>query len=207
MCLLATTIAYAQVPYPKTGEDPVKNNVEKDEVNNSEYSLKDYFRAYYVNPGGVGNNVMAKANNGTGGLGLGVSLYNFKNAAIITGIEWTYYDITDASRAANAENTNLTTINVGGEYKLPVGNRFSLAPSLCYVYSVMKQRTGSQKYGKYEGNGLRAGVTFDFIISHTIKVFVGANFIHSWYDVDTAPQYQDYYRNVNTINLMAGIKL
>ena len=207
MCLCTVAIVNAQVAYPDAPQEEQGQKTDKNDEEEAENPFKDYFRLYYVNPSGIGDNVMAKANNGTGGLGLGVSLYNFEKVAIITGVEWTYYDITDVSRAANAENTNLTTISVGGEYKLPIGKHFCLAPSLCYAYSVMKQRTDKQKYGKYEGNGIRLGFTFDYIIGRTAKLFVGANLVHSWYDVNTAPQYEDYYRKVNTINLMAGIKL
>lgn len=206
--LCASTITNAQIAYPEPPQEETTQRKEREKNDDEEVNpLNDYFRLYYVNPSGIGNNVMAKANDGKGGLGIGVNFYNFERIAIISGAEFTYYDITDVSRAANAENTNLSTLYIGGEYKVPVGKHFSVNPSLTYAYSVMKQRTDKQKYGKYDGNGIRLALTFDYIVSRSIKFFAGANVVHSWYGVNTAPQYEDFYSKVNTINIMAGIKL
>ena len=211
LCLLAFVTVKAQVAYPEIPEEPQPPQVQRDTTQEpeKEHIIQDYIRLYYISPSGVGDNVLAKANDGQGGIGLGVNFYNFEkvNVAIIGGLEVSTYKITDVAKAANGSRTIVTSAYLGGEYKLKIGHYFSINPSLCYTPSKMTQRERDKKLGTYHGNGIRAGLTFDYAVIPNIKLFAGANVTHSWYDVNTAPQYEEYYRKVSTLNIMAGIKI
>jgi hypothetical protein len=208
LCLLVISIAKAQVSYPEIPQEPAPE-VQTDTVQEpeGEHIIQDYIRLYYISPSGVGNNVLAKANDGQGGFGFGLSGYFNDNVGIIVGLEVTTYNITDAAMAVNGSRTIITSPYIGGEYKLFLGKHFSIDPSLSFTLSQMRQRNSQKKLGTYSGVGIRAGATLDYAIIPNIKLFAGANFAHIWYDVDVAPQYEDYYKKVGTLNVVAGIKL
>ena len=209
LCLLGFVVAKAQVAYPEVLQEPEPPQAREDTVQEpkGEHIIQDYIRLYYISPSGVGNNVLAKANDGQGGFGIGMSGYFTKNFGIIAGLEVTTYNITNAAMAANGSRTIITAPYIGGEYRLFLGKYFSLNPSLCFTANQMRQRNSEKKLGTYQGVGIRAGATFDYAVIPNLKLFAGANFVHCWYDVDTAPQYEDYYRKVNTLNIVAGIKI
>jgi len=109
---------------------------------------------------------------------------------------------------ANAKETSVSSFYLGVEYKKVLNRSFSLIPSLCYAFSQMTHSSSYKDFGIYNGNGIRAGTTLDFaVIIPNLKLFVGANFIHIWYGVNSLPEYRNFYRHVSTVNAIAGIKI
>jgi hypothetical protein len=213
ICISTTAMVKAQVTYPEVLQQTEPEHVPEVQVDTVQEprrqpAIQDYFKPYIISTAGLGNNVLAKANDNGAGLGFGINFYTYKEFSITGGIEFTTYKITDVSMTANGTNTDITSFYAGVEYKKVLSRHFSLIPSLCYAFSQMTHSSSYKDFGIYNGNGIRAGTTLDFaVIIPNLKLFVGANFTHTWYGINTLPEYRNYYRHVSTINAIAGIKI
>lgn len=169
---------------------------------------KEYFRLYYALPGAVGNNVIAKANEGARGAGIAVTLYAENNFHGIVGYEKHYYDVTDVSLAGNAQETRITNLYAGLLYKIPVGSRLAVNPMLTIGYiNIAQSGPVDKKFGRQEGLGISPSADIDFTIAGGLRVFAGITYTLSFPETQTNPQYKSFYGTIQQVNVTFGIKL
>ncbi len=167
---------------------------------------KEYFRLYFVAPNGIGNNVLAKANDGIMGLGFAVTFYSWEQLHIIGGYDFTQYAVTDPSLAGNIKNTNLANYYLEALYKIPVMERVDFNPKFSVAYMTVRQKTHSTNYGQQSGVGLSPGFDVDFRVSGGFRIFAGLNYVLSFPETETNSEYKSFFGTLQQLNVVFGVK-
>lgn len=168
---------------------------------------KEYFRIYYSNPNGIGNNVISKANDGKGGFGLGITFVTFDRFHIIAGYEINTYEVTDRSLAGNMNETTVWQLYAGVLYKIPVTKRFDINPELSLGTLTVSQKLEGGKRGKQAGPSINPGFTMDYSISGNFRVFAGLKYCIAFPSTNTNEEYKSFFGTIQMLNIVAGIKL
>lgn len=170
---------------------------------------KEYFKLYYIAPGAVGNNVLAKANKGELGTGIGVTLFAGGNFHGIIGYEYVNYRVTDISLAGNATDTRLGRVYGQLLYKTPMGyERLVLNPKFSMGYTNIKQRgVEAKNFGLQEGVSVSPGFDIDFIVEGPLRIYAGIDYILSFPETYTNSRYRSFYGTIQQLNFTFGIKL
>jgi len=166
----------------------------------------EYFRIYYVFPNGIGNNVLAKANNGVAGIGLFVTLYSINRLHFVIGYEFSQYNVTDVSLAANVKNTYTNNFYFGALYKIPLANRVDITTKFTIGAFTVSQRSDSTKYGKQHGPAFTPGFDVDFKIVGHLRIFAGLNYCLALPATHTASEYRSFFGTLHQLNITTGIK-
>jgi len=166
----------------------------------------EYFRLYYVFPNGIGNNVLAKANNGVAGIGLSVTLYSINRLHFVIGYEFSQYNVTNASLAGNIKNTYINNFYFGALYKIPIVNRVDLTTKLTVGAYTLTQKTDGTKYGKQHGPAFTPGFDVDFKITGHLRIFAGLDYCLALPATHTASEYKSFFGTLHQLNTTTGIK-
>jgi hypothetical protein len=166
----------------------------------------EHFRLYYVLPKGIGNNVLAKANDGVAGVGLFATLYSIEKLHFVAGFEFSQYNVTDVSLAANVTNTYLSNIYFGALYKIPLVNKVDLTTKFTVGAFTVNQRTGGSKYGKQNGPAFTPGFDVDLKIVGQFRIFAGLDYCLALPSTHTAKEYKSFYGTLHQLNITTGIK-
>ena len=166
----------------------------------------EYFRLYYVFPNGIGNNVLAKANEGALGIGISVTLYSINRLHFIIGYEFSQYNVTDVSLAANVKNTYTNNFYFGALYKIPLVNKLDLNTKLTVGAYTLTQKTGGTKYGKQHGPAFTPGFDVDLKIAGHFRIFAGLDYCLALPTTHTASEYKSFFGTLHQLNITAGIK-
>ena len=167
---------------------------------------KEYFRLYYIIPGAVGNNVLAKANKGTFGVGTAITPYIFKNFHFFIGAEFSKYDITDASLAGNIETTWISNAYAGVLYKIPLAKNIDLNPRFSVGYFSVNQRSNGNNYGKQHGPAFSPGADIDYKLTGHFRIFAGINYALAFPETHTNKEYKSFFGTLHQVNIVTGIK-
>ncbi|MEL1242629.1 hypothetical protein AAEO56_00030 [Flavobacterium sp. DGU11] len=167
---------------------------------------KEYFRMYLVRPNGIGNNVLAKANDGQGGLGLAVTFYTIDKIHIIGGYDFIQYEVTDPSLAGNIQNTNLATFYLKVLYKIPVIRNVDFNPGFSVGNTTVHQKTHTTSYGKQNGVAVSPGFDIDYRITGGFRIFAGLNYCIAFPKTHTNEEYKSFYSTLQQLNIVFGIK-
>jgi len=169
---------------------------------------KEYFRFYYVVPGAIGNNVIAKANKGNLGLGVAVTVFAEDNYHAILGFEASHYDITDVSMAGNAESTYISNVYAQFLYKIQTGlERVTVNPKFAFGYVTIGQRAEHSSRGRQQGISFSPGFDVDFKIAGPLRIFAGIDYTLSFPETNTNAGYKSFYGTIQQLNVTLGIKL
>jgi len=166
----------------------------------------EYFRLYYVFPKGIGNNVLAKANNGVAGIGLAVTLYSIDELHLITGYEFSEYKVTDISLAANVKNTYISNLYFGALYKIPLTHKLDLTTKFTVGAFTVNQKSDSTKYGKQHGPAFTPGFDVDFNIIGQLRIFAGVDYCLALPATHTSGEYKSFFGTLHQLNITTGIK-
>ncbi|AWH86223.1 hypothetical protein HYN59_14380 [Flavobacterium album] len=167
---------------------------------------KEYFKIYRIFPIAIGNNVLAKANDPNGGIGIGVTFYSFEKLHIMGLYEFSSYKVTDPSLAANVENTNLANLGLEALYKIPVAKNLCINPKFLVAYMTVTQRAQGNRYGRQEGFGFSPGFDVDYKIYGAFRVFAGMNYSISFPETHTRDDYRSFFGVLQQLNVQVGIK-
>ncbi|MCW4470724.1 hypothetical protein OGH69_17260 [Flavobacterium sp. MFBS3-15] len=166
----------------------------------------EYISIYRIFPNGIGNNVLAKAHNGQGAVGVTVTFYEHNMLHVQGLYEFMQYEVTDRSLAANVQYTNLANYGVQGLYKIPIVNKVDLNPKFSVTYMTLHQRDNRSSYGKQEGYGFSAGFDTDFRIAGGFRVFAGLGYAWSFPKTHTNEEYKSFFGSLQQLNIQLGIK-
>jgi opacity protein-like surface antigen len=167
---------------------------------------KEYFSIYRIFPNGIGDNVLAKAHNGQGAVGVTVTFYAYNRFHIMGLYEFIQYEVTDRSLAANVQYSNLANYGLRGLYKIPIVNRFDLNPKFSVAHMTLHQRDNRSSYGRQKGYGLSAGFDADFRIAGGFRVFAGLGYAWSFPKTHTNEEYKSFFGSLQQMNVQLGIK-
>ncbi|GGB65068.1 hypothetical protein GCM10007424_01210 [Flavobacterium suaedae] len=184
-----------------------EKTLEKKEKTESAEKIKpkEYFRLYYIHPNGIGDNVIAKANEPGGGIGVGITFGIIGQVHIIGGGELTTFSITDKSLAGNANDTNIQQLYLLGLYKFSVNKMFEVNPGLSIGTIRVNQKRNSKSIGRQNGFCITPTVTADLRLTN-ISFFIGLNYNIAFLRTNTHPEYKDFFGKIQMISLIAGIK-
>ncbi len=178
------------------------------ETGKGKEAQKEYFRFYYVLPGAVGNNVIAKANKGKLGLGVAVTMFADNNYHAMLGFEAAQYNITDVSLAGNAEKTYISNVYAQFLYKIQTGfERVAVNPKFAFGYVTIGQRGEPGSMGRQYGLSLSPGIDADFRLTGPLRLFVGINYTLSFPETHTKSDYKNFYGTIQQLNISIGLKI
>lgn len=167
---------------------------------------KEYLSIYRIFPNGIGDNVLAKAHNGQGAVGITVTFFEHNKFHIMGLYEFMQYEVTDRSLAANVQYTNLANYGLQGLYKIPIINKVDLNPKLSVVHMTLHQRDNNSSYGRQKGFGFSAGFDVDFRIAGGFRVFTGLGYAWSFPKTHTNEEYKSFFGSLQQLNIQLGIK-
>jgi len=167
---------------------------------------KEYFRIYYIAPGAIGKNVLAKANEGKYGTGLAVTLYTYQKFHFFIGYEISKYDVTNASLAGNIQTTWISNAYIGALYKISVAKNIDVNPRFTVGYFGVNQRQDGNNYGKQFGPAFSPGADIDYKLAGNFRVFVGVNYTLAFPETHTNKGYQSFFGTIQQFNIVAGVK-
>ncbi|TRW25836.1 porin family protein [Flavobacterium zepuense] len=203
--IIVALFVFANLQAQEEEEERVYDSTYIDKVKYQQFD--ESFRVYYIFPGAVGDNVLAKANKAKLGFGMSLSLITVYNFYLNAGLEFSQYDVTDASLAGNIDHTNIT--NYFGEimYKIPVYKKITVNPKIGIGYADVRQKTGSKKYGTQSGTSYNAGFNVDYAVTKSFMVFAGLNYSLLKPETETKSEYKSFYGTLHQLNIVVGIKL
>lgn len=168
--------------------------------------LKDYnMRVSYIHPYGIGDNFIAKANEGRLGFGFKLSFFSVYRVHFGIAAEFLRYDVSNPALAANVERTGISSASAEFMYEQPITTKLTFMPKIG-VGPVAINQSGMNRYGSINGVKYAAGIYCDYKIIPTIEVFLGIEYSHSNFDLETAAEYQSFFSNVNQLNAAIGLK-
>lgn len=168
---------------------------------------KEYFRMYTNIPGGIGNNVISKANKGKIGFGVAVTFATIDQWHIIGGYELNQFDVTDRSLAGNVDYTNVWQLYLEVLYKIPLNDKFEINPKFSLGDICFAQKSGGTNFGRQYGAALSPGFTVDYRVAGNLRVFAGLNYVLALAQTNTNSAYKSFFGTIHMLNITAGIKL
>lgn len=188
-------------------QDTIATTAKAPETQNNAPKLrKEYFKMYYIFPGGVGNNVLAKANKGKFGFGFAVTLFTIDNLHFSLGYEVSQYNVTDISLAGNIKNTWINNYYIAFLYKMPLAERVDFNPKFAIGYMTLGQRSYGNSYGRQEGPGFTPGFDVDFKLTGGFRIFAGVNYTLFFPKTETSKEYKSFFGTIQQFNIVTGIK-
>jgi len=182
-----------------------QDTVAKSQRNPNRFRMCVLSKIYYMQPGSTGNNFLS-AHKGNFGAGTELNLFTVYNFYFGIGYNFSQYNVSDASLAANAEHTNVNTYFAKVYYKLPVTEKFSINPAIMAGQTSIIQRTRRKEYGDQEGNLFGLGVDAEYEIANWFAIYAGARYNWIFTNTEAAAEYRDYFRKLNQFNVSAGVR-
>lgn len=169
-------------------------------------AIKLNIRTYGTLPTGIGDNIISKAYNGTGGVGIKVNIFSIYNVNV--GVEYEYmgYTVSDPSLAGNTKGNDIHTPYLELLYELPVTRKLTVSPKIAIGSSSMQQK-GKNNYGWQYGTTLRLGMYIDYSLNDYLAVFLTGNYLSTRFNVKTNSEYKDFFSKVQQVNAGLGLKV
>lgn len=162
------------------------------------------FRIKTFSPTHFGNNFLAKSNKSELNFGLNLDLLEYNNFILGGGFDYTYYSITDITRAGDVNSTKLKNFYGNVSYKQKITDKIDLMPNIGAGYSLI---TYSQiRFGGQDGTNFRIGFNADYKLNTFLCATLGATYIYSKYKINTSPDFVSFYDNMKILQISLGIK-
>ena len=200
-------IALLATLFPASAQDSLTAQPETNTGKRKLMKFDEIVQFYYFFPVGGGDNVLNKANEPTLSFGVSGSAFTIYNFYTGPGFEYSEYRVTDVALAGNVHKTKLIYIFQQFMYKIPVGKSISVNPKVAIGYSNLSQKNRSTSYGEQEGIGFTLGLNADYTLDKHFMLFTGINYNMYRPKTYTAPEYEDFYKKINQLNFVVGIKI
>ncbi|MGV3459461.1 MAG: hypothetical protein ACO1N9_03285 [Flavobacterium sp.] len=162
-------------------------------------------RVIYILPDGVGNNFLAKGNDGVNGFGLRFGIFKVRNLLFAMGGDLLFYDTTNAAYGGDTSGIWLNTGCLEIMYKIPVTPKLSVIPKIAPGYTFIHfNKSGDD--GTQEGFRIGAGAYIDYKLLRWLAVFAGGEYSISYPQVNTNAAYENFFGKVEQLNFSAGVK-
>lgn len=172
------------------------------------FRFDEELHIYTFNRSNLGDNFLSNAhkNNSFGG-GIFMNMLNFKNVKLGGGYEFISNKITSIEKVGNIERSNTTTFNLKSHYEYQFTEKWILEPFIGIDWVILKQRTGKKSFGTQNGNGFEVGTKACFDFDKYYSVFVGLSYTAIKYEINTSPEFIDYYNQSKHFKISLGIIL
>jgi hypothetical protein len=167
--------------------------------------FEEQFNIYFVYSNGAGDNALARANDGKGGFGASMSFFTMYRAYLNVGVEYNHYTVSNHALASNAESTNIFKLYLELMYKYHISRKVSINPEASIGFANLSQKRDSNNYGDQGGVVYTLGFNIDYRLE-AIGFFAGVNYAMIKANVNTVPEYEDFYSKLNSVNIIVGIK-
>ena len=114
---------------------------------------------------------------------------------------------TDKAIGGNVGTSNLNTANVYLNYNINLNNHLSIEPEIKYGGVEIRQSGIGKKLGTQFGKLYGVGANFNYKIDNSLTFFMNLNFNKFMLNVETTPEFENYFDNSNSFNISLGIKL
>lgn len=165
------------------------------------------FRFHAIYPIQFGNYSLAKSHNAYPGVGVSLSLIDIQNFKIGAGYNLEFYDVSDHEIIGNFNATNYSSIFGTINYEVKAFEKVSLYPNIGIGAAILHQKSGFDSYGYQNGIEYRAGLITDYKVGKNVSIFLGVNYIYSKLNMDTYPNFKDYFSNAQKIQLSVGLQI
>lgn len=164
------------------------------------------FRVYISKSISMGDNHFNKDYfNNSPGFGLKFAPLYVYSIAPVASYDFQAFKHKNNTNYANGINRlNLNFYTLGLEYKYQLNDEIVFLPSICYVWSIARERGSNQDYGKQDGSGFRIGTDVGYTLSNSVSLLAGLEYQTLKYEVNTIPQLENYFSNYSQINFKLG---
>lgn len=171
-----------------------------------ELEFKVNVRLLFVRPIQFGNTALAKAHESDGGFSGHLNLLDYNGFKAGAGFDWIGYQITDKQMVANLSTSKYSSIYflLGYEYK-PT-DKIRITPNIGYGSATLDLGSRGSRFGGQEGTEFRIGGFFDYKIGKSSYASAGITYITNTFEVETAPEYKDFFSKANQIQLSLGFR-
>jgi hypothetical protein len=169
-----------------------------------DFSFIPRFRAYAFYPIQFGNNAMNEAYKSTVAPGFTISFIRYKNFRFLLGYERAIYRVSDASKIGEMSRSTYHSFQFGFSYTVGNENGFSVSPAIGIGPGLLHLSTGHDRYGSQDAFDARAGFTADYSLDKHFALSLGVYYKYSKINVDTTPEFADYFANSHQIQLSLG---
>jgi hypothetical protein len=157
-------------------------------------------------PSSFGDNMLGEAHDGKMGFGISVSPFSIYNFNIGVGFDFTQYDVTEVSLAGNIDRSELMIVYGFVSYPIELGEKFAIEPKLGAGGTKLRQKTSSENLGNMKGFSFLIGTDLEYKIIQPLSVFLGADFIHSSYNIQAHPENEKFFDRSQVLNIHLGLK-
>jgi hypothetical protein len=164
----------------------------------AEFRIKTFLPIHF------GDNFLAKSNKSALNIGLNLDLLEYNNFIFGAGLDYTYYTITDITRAGDLKTTKLKNFYGNVSYKQKVTDKIDFMPNIGAGYSLI---TYSEfRFGGQDGESYRIGVNADYKLNAFLCASIGATYVYTKYTINTSPEFVSFYDNSKILQLSLGLK-
>ncbi|WP_291115827.1 outer membrane beta-barrel protein [Flavobacterium sp. UBA6135] len=162
----------------------------------------------FINHVFLGDNYLSKGHKKHAvGAVLKLNLLRYTNFILGFEFEKNTSKVADFAIGGNIDKTNMNSFRGLLSYRVYTSERFTFDPQIKYGTVDLRQKSGSKFYGNQKGSTIGIGVDVLYNFSDGLAVFsnVGYNYYHL--NVNTTPEFKDYFNHSHSINLTIGLKL
>jgi hypothetical protein len=155
----------------------------------------------------IGDYSLAKSHTSYPGIGVSLSLIDIQNFKIGAGYNLEIYNVSDHEKIGNFNASNYSSVFGTLNYEIKVFDKVSVYPNVGIGAAILHQKSGFDSYGYQNGIEYRAGLISDYKISKNVSFFFGVNYIYSKLNMDTNPEFKDYFSNAKKFQLSLGLQI
>ena len=180
---------------------------EEEKKNENFVKFDVLFRVHAIYSFQMGNYSLAKSHTTYPGIGLSMSLIDIQNFKIGAGYNLEIYDVTDHELIGNFNVSNYSSVFGTVNYEIKVLPKVSLYPNVGIGVAILHQKSGLDSYGYQQGTEYRAGLITDYKVSKNVSFFFGVNYIYAKLNMDTHPDFKDYFSTAQKVQLSLGLQI
>lgn len=161
---------------------------------------------YLKHDNDFGNSFLTEAHDSKfPGSGFQFNFLRYRNFVFGLGMEFMTYKVVDITMAGNINKGTTSNVFFKTHYLLNLGDSWSLEPNLGIGGSRFRQKSKEKNLNGFSGTKFYAGTNFTYKFDDVIGVFAGLKYAFTKYQVNTAPEFENYFRNSSQIQAIFGI--
>lgn len=163
-------------------------------------------RLQLVRPIQFGNTALSKAHSSDVGFSGHLNLLDFNGFKAGAGFDWITYQITDKQLIGNLNTSKYSSFYMLLSYEYKLTQKILITPNIGYGSADLDLGSRNGRFGGQDGTEFRLGAFFDYKIGKSTYAFAGVTYITNTFEVETAPEYKDFFSKANQIQLSLGFR-
>lgn len=179
-----------------------QNHVEKG------LQLKPELSFAFVSHNYFGDNYLSKGHkNPSIGASVKMNLLTYKKFLLGLEYEISTLKVDDFAIGGNIDETNSSVFRGILSYRITKKDKLIIDPQLKYGTIDLRQRGDTKFYGNQQGNSIGIGTDLLYDFSKTYSLFINLGYNYIILNVNTTPEFTDYFNHAHSINISIGLKL